>query len=137
MSTPPNTSTAAFTIVSQFADELGRLATISVLPPPSLAHSAATFFSPSALLAAITTLAPAAASVFAAMAPSAPVAPVTIAVLPWTLNSESGSLRKSWDMLLLVNWTARSTLLRHRHRHRNRADLVAAVDDLAALVRAD
>ena len=37
-----------------------------------------------------TTLAPAPASTFAASAPNAPDAPVTIAVLPWTSNSESG-----------------------------------------------
>ena len=35
----------------------------------------------------------------AASAPNAPVAPVTIAVLPLTLNSDSGSFRKSSDMM--------------------------------------
>ena len=102
MSTPPKRSTAALTIVAQFASELGRLATISTLPP-SVSHSAATFFSASALLAQITTLAPAPASTLAAIAPNAPVAPVTIAVLPLTLNSDSGSFRKSSDMGLLSN----------------------------------
>jgi hypothetical protein len=85
------------TIASQLASELGRLATTSVLPP-SFSHSAASFFSPSALLAAITTLAPAPARVFAAIAPNAPVAPVMTAVLPRTSNSESGFFRKSSDM---------------------------------------
>ena len=75
-------------MASQLASELGRLATTSALPP-SAAHSAAIFFSPSALFAAMTTLAPAAAKVFAAIAPNAPVAPVTIALLPRTSNSDS------------------------------------------------
>src|SRR5581483_4083650 len=100
--TPPNRSTAVFTMASQWASELGRFATTSALPP-SFSHSAATLLSASALLAQITTLAPAAASVFAATLPNAPVAPVMIAVLPFTLNSESGSLRKSsLDMVLPI-----------------------------------
>src|SRR6185295_1248752 len=79
------------------ASELGRLTTISALPP-SFSHSAPTFFSASAPFAQITTLAPAPASVFDAIAPNAPEAPVMIAVLPLTLNSDSGSFRKSSDM---------------------------------------
>src|SRR5262245_2698321 len=97
MSSPPNFLTAASTIASQFASELGRLATTSVLPPRR-SHSAATFFSASVPLAQSTTLAPAPERVFAAMAPNAPDAPVTIAVLPLTENSDSGSFRKSSDM---------------------------------------
>src|SRR5271165_1446377 len=84
-------------MASQFASELGRLATTSALPP-SFSHSAAIFLRPSALLAVMTTLAPAAASVLAAMAPNAPVAPVTIAVLPLTSNRDSGFFRKSSDI---------------------------------------
>jgi hypothetical protein len=83
------------------------LATISVLAP-SASHSAAIFFSPAALLAQITTSAPAPASTFEASAPNAPVAPVTIAVLPLTLNSESGSFRKSSDMAGLSTRSFRS-----------------------------
>ena len=85
-------------MVAQFSSEFGRLATMWTLPP-SASHSAATFFSPGALLAQITTLAPAPAMTLAASAPNAPVAPVTMAVLPLTLNSESGSFRKSSDMM--------------------------------------
>ena len=91
MSTPPKRFTAASTMSSQLASELGRLATISALPP-SASQSAATFFSAASLLAQMTTLAPAPASTLLAMAPNAPVAPVMIAVLPLTLNSDSGSL---------------------------------------------
>src|SRR6202011_4515259 len=91
-------STAALTIASQFCSELGRLATTSALPP-SASHSAAIFLRPSALFAAITTLAPAPASTLAAIAPNAPVAPVTIAVLPRTSNRERGFFRKSSDMV--------------------------------------
>ena len=83
--------------LSQFASELGRSATLSTLAP-SASHSAATFFSSSALPAASTTLAPAPASTLAASAPNAPEAPVTIAVLPRTSNSEAGFFRKSSDM---------------------------------------
>src|SRR5262245_13821784 len=101
MSTRPNVFTAASTMASQFASELGRLATISTLPL-SFSHSAAIFLSSSALLAQITTFAPAPASTFAASAPNAPVAPVTIAVLPWISNRESGFFRTSSDMGLLA-----------------------------------
>src|SRR5258705_5100059 len=101
MSTPPKRFTAASTMASQLASELGRLATTSALPP-SFSHSAATFFSASAPFAQTTTLAPAAASVLAEITPNAPVAPVMIAVLPLTLNSDSGSFRKSSDILLLA-----------------------------------
>ena len=131
---------------------------------------------PARAVAQITTLAPAPASTFAASAPNAPVAPVTIAVLPLTLNSDSGSFRKSSDMchsrfdrhayprhgrarpghldshgpyvyrdrpasspaMTAVLWTAAITSRRRRgDRDEDGADLVAAVDDLAALVRAD
>src|SRR5262249_44879856 len=74
-----------------------RLATVATLPP-SCSQAAATFFSSAALLAQSTTLAPALASTFAASAPNAPVAPVTIAVLPRMSNRESGFFRKSSDM---------------------------------------
>src|SRR5260370_37846614 len=84
-------------MASQFASELGRLATISALPP-SCVQASATFFSSAALLAHSTTLAPAPASTLAASAPNAPDAPVTIAFLPRTSNSESGYFRKSSDM---------------------------------------
>src|SRR5262249_55273571 len=97
MSRRPNFATAAATISSQLASELGRLATISVLPP-SASHSAATFLSSSILLAASTTLAPAPASTFAASAPNAPDGPVTIAVLPLMSNREAGFFRKSSNM---------------------------------------
>ena len=53
----------------------------------------ATLSSAAAPPAEITTLAPAPASTFAAIAPNAPDAPVTMAVLPFTLNSDSGSFR--------------------------------------------
>src|SRR3954470_4286066 len=98
MSTLLKRSTAALTMVAQFSSELGRLATMWTLPP-SASHSAESFFRPAALLAQMTTLAPAPASVLAAIAPNAPVAPVMTAVLPLTLNSESGSFRKSSDIL--------------------------------------
>ena len=58
------------------------------------AHSCATLSSASAPPAEITTLAPAPASTFAAIAPNAPDAPVTMAVLPFTLNSDSGIFQK-------------------------------------------
>ena len=58
MSTPPKRFTAASTILSQFAAELGRLLTVSTLAP-SFSQSAATFFSASAPPAASTTLQPA------------------------------------------------------------------------------
>src|SRR5262249_11844370 len=99
ISTGPNFFTAASTIASQFASELGRLTTASTLPP-SCSHSAATFFSSAALLAQSTTLAPAAASTLAASAPKAPVAPVTIALLPRMSNKESGFLRNSSAMTI-------------------------------------
>ena len=98
MSTPPKRFTAASTILSQFAAELGRILTASTLAP-SFSHSAATFFSASVPPAASTTLQPAPASTWAASAPNAPVAPVTIAVLPRTSNRESGFFRKSSDMI--------------------------------------
>jgi len=85
-------------MASQFTSDDGRLATISVLPP-SASHSAETLLSSSTLLAASTTLAPAPASTFAASAPNAPDAPVTIAVRPLMSNSETGFLRKSSDMV--------------------------------------
>src|SRR5262249_34422422 len=98
MSTRPNVLTAASTMASQFASELGRLATVATLPP-SCSQAAATFFSSAALLAQSTTLAPAPASTFAASAPKAPVAPVMIAVLPRMSNRERGFFRKSSDMM--------------------------------------
>src|SRR5277367_6309506 len=88
---------------SQLASELGRLATISVLPPSSL-QASATFCSSAALLADSTTLALAPASTLAASAPNAPDAPVTIAVLPRTSNSESGFFKKSSDMVFHRCW---------------------------------
>src|SRR6185437_86934 len=84
-------------ILSQFAVELGRRFTASVLAP-SFSHSAATFLSASAPPAASTTLQPAPASTLAASAPNAPVAPVTSAVLPRTSNRECGFFRMSSDM---------------------------------------
>src|SRR5262249_37330697 len=97
MSTRPKRSTAALTIASQLASELGRFATISTLPP-SFSHSAPSFLRASAPLAQITTLAPAPARTLAEIAPKAPVAPVTMAVLPLTSNSEAGFFRKSSDI---------------------------------------
>src|SRR5215467_9001420 len=97
MSTPPNRFTATSTILSQFAAELGRRFTPSVLAP-SPSHSAATALSASAPPAASTRLQPAPASTLAASAPNAPEAPVTIAVLPRTSNSDSGFFRNSSDM---------------------------------------
>src|SRR3954470_5583904 len=131
MSTLLNRSTAALTMVAQFSSEFGRLATTWTLPPPSASHSAAIFFRPGALLAQITTLAPAPARTFAANAPNAPVAPVTTAVLPLTLNSDSGSFRKSSDI------GTPDSRRRRGDRDEDGADLVAAVDDLAAFVRPD
>src|SRR5277367_3626047 len=84
-------------MASQLASELGLLTTISVLPPSSV-QASATFFSSAALLAASTTLAPAPASTLAASAPNAPDAPVTIALLPRTSNSERGFFKKSSDI---------------------------------------
>src|SRR5690349_19896101 len=118
-------------MVAQFSSEFGRLATTWTLPPPSASHSAATFFSPGALLAQITTLAPAPTRTLAASAPNAPVPPVTIAVLPLTLNSDSGSFRKSSDM------GTPSLRRRRSDRDEDGADLVGAIDDLAAFVRTD
>src|SRR5580704_6240721 len=168
ISTPPKRLTAASTILSQFAAELGRMLTVSTLAP-SFSQSAATFFSASAPPAASTTLQPVPESTCAASAPNAPVAPVTIAVLPLTSKSESGFFRKSSDMtsprvFKLVmpreggapsnrgptnssqapaitgrppSRTLTSMLFHRRDRHRDRADLIAAVDDLAAFVGAD
>ncbi len=101
MSSRPNLSTAAFTILSQFSSELGRSAITAVLAP-SASQSAATFLSASSLLAASTTLAPAPAKVFAASAPKAPLAPVMMAVLPLTSNSDSGFFRNSSDIVVLL-----------------------------------
>src|SRR5580700_1050043 len=178
MSTPPKRFTAASTILSQFAAELGRMLTVSTLAP-RFSQSAATFFSASAPPAASTTLQPAPESTCAASAPNAPVAPVTMAILPLTSNRESGFFRKSSDMVIsqrhglfpspacgggwggglrprrLPRWLRLApsgiaslaaspasgggiiSSLHRRHGHRNRADLIAAVDDLAAFVRAD
>ena len=69
--------------------EFGRLA-IASTSAPSVAHSAATFFSAFGVAGGEHELAPAPASTFAASAPNAPDAPVTIAVLPRTSNSDSG-----------------------------------------------
>src|SRR5262249_32908262 len=97
MSSRPNAATAAATMASQLASELGRLATIAVLPPSS-AHAAATCLSSSSLLAASTTLEPAPASTVAAGEPNAPDAPVTMAILPRMSNRETGLFRISSDM---------------------------------------
>src|SRR5215470_1572248 len=145
MSTRPNLSTAALTILSQFSSEFGRSAMTSVLLP-SCSHSAATFPSSSVLLAASTTLAPAPANVFAAKAPKAPDAPVMMAVLPLISNNDSGFVRKSSD----TERSLREFSLRHarhksditpvasfrrvRHGDHDRAHLIAAIDDLARLV---
>ena len=191
MSRLPNFSTAAATSLSQLASEFGRIATLSTFAP-SASHSAATFFNSSALPAAITTLAPAPASTFAASAPNAPDAPVTIAVLPRTSNRERGFFRKASDMTVSpltspargrgrrvsapgegtfldpeacgsphpapsqprLRWLRKlasaarhplplrrgregTSLPRRQHRHQNGADIVATVDDLAVLVRAN
>src|SRR5262245_44815116 len=167
MSTPPKRLTAASTILSQFAAELGRRFTVSALAP-SPSHSAATFLSASAPPAASTRLQPAPASTLAASAPNAPVAPVTIAVLPRTSNSESGFFKKSSDMAFSWNRSepfqvmpapdagihvlfscnkdvdgrdrpghGATASLHWCDRNRDGADLVAAVDDLARLVRTD
>src|SRR5262245_2112041 len=151
MSTRPNFFTAASTIASQFASELGRFATVSSLPP-SFSHSAATFFNSAALLAQSTTLAPAPASTFAASAPKAPVAPVTIAVLPRMSNRDSGFFRKSSDItdsdIMRVFSTRhcgmtesaarpRASLLRCRDCDQHGHDLVAAINDFSAFVWAD
>src|SRR5712671_4804755 len=97
ISTQPNRLTAASTILSQLAAEFGRRFAASVLAP-SPSHSAATVLRASAPPAASTRLQPAPASTLAASAPNAPEAPVTIAVLPRTSNSDSGFFRKSSDM---------------------------------------
>src|SRR5215813_7041559 len=142
MSTRPNLSTAAFTILSQFSSEFGRSATTSVLLP-SFSQSLATFLSSSALLAASTTLAPAPASVFAANAPKAPEAPVMIAVLPLMSNSASGLFRNasdmvsSWNFLVRHGQACRPSLGRIGYRHHDRAHLVAAVDDFTRFIRFD
>src|SRR5215469_3096865 len=163
MSTPPKRLTATSTTFSQFAAELGRMLIASTLAP-SARHSVATWLSASSPPAASTRLQPAPASTLEASAPKAPEAPVTIAVLPRMSKSERGFLRKSSDMIERpVGWgharpcaghprltqqsrawmagaspaMTPSVLLHRRDRHRNRADLVAAVDDLAALVRSD
>src|ERR1700745_3798787 len=148
MSMRPKVLTAASTMASQFASELGRLATVATLPP-SCSQAAATFFSSAALLAQSTTLAPAPASTFAA---NAPVAPVTIAVLPRMSNRESGFFRKSSDMtydpcacsvppLSACGGgklsTVLASLLRSRHRDQHGHDLVAAIDYLGVFVRPD
>src|SRR5436853_2269107 len=104
MSTPPKRCTAAATILSQCAAELGRKLTLSTLAP-RFSHSAATLFRASVPPAAMTRLQPAPASTCAASAPNAPVAPVTIAVLPRTSNSDSGFFRTSSDMIFLANYT--------------------------------
>src|SRR5580693_3191249 len=152
MSTRPKRSTAALMMASQFVSELGRLATTSTLPP-SAVQASATFFSSAALPAESTTLAPAPASTFAASAPNAPDAPVTIAVLPRTSNSESGFFRKSSDMGM-TRWlrslassprlsprrrgfAGTTDLLHRRDGDEDRAHLVAAIDDLAILVGPD
>ena len=69
-------------------------------------------------LAASTTLAPAPASTLAASAPNAPDAPVTIAVLPRTSNSESGFLRnrRTWVLLLPPRFGESGGLLTLRDR---------------------
>src|SRR4051794_462694 len=109
ISTPPNRLTAASTMLSQLAAELGRRFTASILAP-SAPHSSATAFSASAPPAASTRLQPAPASTLAASAPNAPEAPVTIAVLPRTSNRERGFFKNSSDM-------ADSQLARTFHRH--------------------
>src|SRR6478752_7343017 len=129
MSTRPNLSTAALTILSQFSSELGRNAMISVLAP-SFSHSVATFFSSSALLAARTTLAPAPANVFAASAPKAPEAPAIIAVLPLISNKDSGFLRN--DSAINSSRFCRGvpkgpSLWRVCYRDDDRAHLIAAI----------
>src|SRR5690242_14639800 len=100
MSTAPKRCTAAATILSQCAAELGRKLRLSTLAP-SFSHSAATFLSASAPPAARTRLQPAPARTCAASAPKAPVAPVTIAVLPLTSNSDNGFFRTSSGIDLL------------------------------------
>src|SRR5262249_47027621 len=74
------------------------------------------------------------ASTLAASAPNAPEAPVTIAVLPRMSNSESGFLKKSSGMM---GMTPSASLRRRRHGDQHGDHVVAAVDDLAALVRPD
>src|SRR5262249_40651542 len=139
MSTRPNLSTAVLTILSQFSSELGRSAMTAVLPP-SVSHSAATFFNSSALLAASTTLAPAPASVFAAKAPKAPDAPVMMAVLPLMSNSDSGFFRNSSDIgrssrlfSLSCQDGRGGPSLGRGNRDQNGANILAAIDDLAVL----
>src|SRR5262249_19545199 len=134
MSIRPNFSTAAATILSQLASELGRSAMLATLPP-SFSHSSTTFLSSSARPAASTTLPPATASTFADNAPNAPDAPVTIAVLPLMSNSDCGFFRKSSDMAASRNLGLRPALSLHRRdRDQDRTDLVTAVDDLAHLI---
>src|SRR5580704_1527350 len=128
ISTPPNRFTAASTILSQSAAELGRILIASTLAP-SFSQSAVTFFSASAPPAESTTLQPAPASTCAASAPNAPVPPVTTAVLPLTSKSDSGFFKKSSVMDAFS--------LYRRDGHRDGADIMAAIDDLAALVRTD
>src|SRR5262249_17506585 len=59
---------------------------------------------------------------------------VTIAVLPRMSNSESGFLKKSSGMM---GMTPSASLRRRRHGDQHGDHVVAAVDDLAALVRPD
>ena len=121
MSRPPNLSTASVTILSQFSSDEGRSAMPAVLAP-SFSHSAAIFFSSASLLAANTTLAPAPAKVFAASAPKAPEAPVTIAVLPLMSNRETGFFRKSSDIMPSQYFTASCPRRRASSHHRMRGD---------------
>ena len=90
ISTPPKAFTAASTIPAQAASALGRTLTASTFAPRSrhaLAAASSSLFVP----AVNTRLQPAPASTFAASSPKAPDAPVTMAVLPLTSKSESGS----------------------------------------------
>src|SRR5258706_16251210 len=103
--------------------------------PGGASPAAAAVLGGGGLLAVITTGPPESAMTFAASAPNAPVAPVMTAVLPLTLNSDSGSFRKSSDIPRLLG---RRKLRRRRgDRDENGADLVAAIDDLAAFIRND
>src|SRR5215471_2497653 len=138
MSTRPNLWTADLTTFSQFSSELGRNAMISVLAP-SFSHSAATFFSSSALLAARTTLAPAPARVFAASAPKAPDAPAMIAVLPLISNKDSGFLRNDSGIISsrYFDGPKGPSLWRVCDCDHDRAHFIATVDDLARFVRLD
>src|SRR5258706_14786587 len=67
--------------------------------PGGASPAAAAVLGGGGLLAVITTGPPESAMTFAASAPNAPVAPVMTAVLPLTLNSDSGSFRKSSDIV--------------------------------------